>query len=71
MNKANLQQPIVSDKVGPAPFVIQVITTPNAGNAIGGPTMAQHLDHYVKLSSLPDELRHRVIETVKILMNSI
>ena len=57
-NQADLYQQIVASKVGPAPLVIKkIVTTTNAGAVGGMPHGTQRLEHYILLSSLPEELR--------------
>lgn len=59
--KVNLYQPIVADRVGPAPLVIRVGVTPQVDHLVGGvPQSAMRAESYVLLSALPEELQRRV-----------
>ena len=62
MNKpVSIYQPIYSDRVGPAPLVLTVVTVKNNNGLVEGvPANAQKVEQYVLLSALPEELRKRV-----------
>lgn len=72
MQQVNLYQPMESQHIGPAPYVIRtIVTTTNSYVAGGMPTEAKKIEDYVLLSALPKELQERVKTAVQTLMSSI
>ncbi len=68
-NVADLYQVIVSDKQGPAPVVLNVLTTPNTVEYTGGvPSTSTRKESYVLYSALPDDLKARVKTAVEALI---
>jgi len=72
MQQVNLFQPMESQHIGPAPYVIRtIVTTTNSYVAGGMPTEAKKIEDYVLLSALPKELQERVKTAVQTLVSSI
>jgi hypothetical protein len=72
MQKVDLFQPLESQHIGPAPYVIRtVVTTTNSYVAGGMPTEAKKIEDYVLLSALPKEIQERVRTAIQTLMSSI
>jgi hypothetical protein len=70
--KINIFAPIMADKVGPAPVVINALITPNkSGYAECVPGNQQKIEQYVLLSVLPEELRRRVELAVQTLLTAL
>lgn len=70
--KANLYQPIESDRVGPPPLVIRAVVTTNADMVVGGmPSNARRAEDYVLLSALPRELQERVRTAVQAIITGM
>lgn len=71
-NTVDLYQTIVSDKRGPAPLVINVLTTPNTMEYTEGvPSTSTRKESYVLYSALPDELKARVKTAVEALITGM
>lgn len=67
-NQTNIYEPIVSDRQGPPPLVINVVTKPRAMEFVGGvPASSTKTESYVLFSVLPDELRDRVKTAIEAL----
>ncbi len=68
--KLNLyDQPFVADRKGSPPLTITCTVLHNVDAIVGGvPASAQKNEVYVLLSSLPDELRARVVTAVQMLI---
>lgn len=70
MQKVNLYQPLMADRVGPAPLVLRAAVTPNTDSVMGGvPISTTKVEAYVLLSALPQELRQRVELAVQALLS--
>jgi hypothetical protein len=68
-NRADVSVPIVSERTGPSPLVINVLVTPNPTYTGGGSIETKVRDEpYVKLTALPDELRRQVVDTINMLV---
>lgn len=68
-NKADLYQPVVSSRIGPAPVVVRAVVTTNSDYVMGGmPQAATKVENYVLLSALPRELQERVKTAVQALI---
>lgn len=68
-NKADLYQPVVSSRIGPAPVVVRAVVTTNSDYVMGGmPQAATKVENYVLLSALPKELQERVKTAVQALI---
>lgn len=68
-NKADLYQPIISSRIGPAPVVVRTVVTTNSDYVMGGmPQAATKVENYVLLSALPKELQERVKTAVQALI---
>ena len=72
MNKADLYQPIYSDRVGPPPLVVRAVATVNQDYVVGGmPSTSQRVENYVLLSAPPKELQERVRTAVQALISGM
>ena len=72
MQKVDLYQPLISNRVGTPPLVLNVGVQRSSAETIGGPVgNAVRPEHYVLLSALPDELRERVKTAVQVLLSSM
>jgi hypothetical protein len=70
--KINIFEPIMADKVGSPPVVINaLITRNNSGYAECVPGNQQKIEQYVLLSSLPEELKRRVELAVQVLTSAL
>lgn len=68
-NKADLYQPVVSSRIGPAPVVVRAVVTTNSDYVMGGmPQAATKVENYILLSALPRELQERVKTAVQALI---
>lgn len=68
-NKADLYQPVVSNRIGPAPVVVRAVVTTNSDYVMGGmPQAATKVENYILLSALPKELQERVKTAVQALI---
>ena len=68
-NKADLYQPVVSSRIGPAPVVVRAVVTTNSDYVMGGmPQAATKVENYILLSALPKELQERVKTAVQALI---
>jgi hypothetical protein len=71
-NTVDLFQPIIADKKGSPPVVINVITTPNTMEYTGGvPSSSTKTESYVLYSILPDEIKARVKSAVEAIIASV
>jgi hypothetical protein len=72
MQKVDLYQPIVTEKVGPPPLTLRVGVTTSNGYIEGGtPSSYMKPETYVLLSALPEELRQRVVTAVQAILSSM
>ena len=70
--RVNLYQPILADRVGPAPLVLRVGVVPQADHLVGGvPQTAMKAESYVLLSALPEELKARVELAIQMIASAI
>lgn len=70
MQKIDLYQPIVSDKVVPAPLTLKIGVQSNSGYIVGGTAQTNiKVETYVLLSSLPLELQERVKTAIQVLIS--
>ena len=69
MQKVDLYQPFMAEKVGPAPLVLRVGVTPSVDHIQGGTAHGiVKAENYVLMSALPDELRQRVELAIQVLI---
>lgn len=69
---ADLYQPIVASKIGPAPVYLRVAVVPNNDHVQGGaPESRMKGEVYVRISSLPAELQERVKASIQTIQSSI
>ena len=67
-DKVDLLSPVISARPGEPPLVIEVRYSVPQFYSVSGPVQQQlRQEHYVRLGSLPDELRQRVINAVNVL----
>lgn len=71
MNKADLYQPVIASRVGPAPIVIRTVITPSNDLVMGASMASTKGESYVLLSALPAELQERVKLSIQILLAGI
>jgi hypothetical protein len=69
MQRVDLYQPMMNDKVGPAPVALRIGITPNAMMTEAGPQQGiTKPETYVLLSALPTELQERVRTAIQTLL---
>ena len=72
MQKVDLFQPLMSNRIGAPPLVINVGVQRSSAETAGGPVEnAVRPERYVLLSALPDELRERVKTAIQVLLSSM
>jgi len=72
MNKADLYQPIIAERAGPAPLSLRTVVTVYQDHFVGGvPQSSQKGEVYVLLSALPKELQERVKTAVQSLISGM
>ena len=70
MQKVDLYQPMISNRVGAPPLVLNVGVQRSSAEVMGGPVEnALRAEHYVLLSALLDELRERVKTAVQAILS--
>jgi hypothetical protein len=70
--KINIFEPIMADKVGPPPVVINALITPSNVSFVGAvPANSQRVEKYVLLSALPEELRRRVELAIQVVSSAM
>jgi hypothetical protein len=72
MQRIDLYQPMISNRIAPPPLVITVGVQKTGVETAGGYVEgALRPEHYVLLSALPDELRERVKTAIQVLSSAV
>lgn len=72
MNKADLYQPVIAERAGPAPLTLRAVVSVHQDHFVGGvPQTSQKGEVYVLLSALPRELQERVKTAVQALISGM
>lgn len=71
-NHADPYRPISSQRTGPPPLVINLVTTPQLMEFVGGvPETSKKTESYVLFSVLPDELKVRIKNAIEALQTQM
>jgi hypothetical protein len=72
MQRVDLYQPMISNRVGAPPLVLNVGVQRTGAETMGGYVEgAVRPEHYVLLSALPEELRERVKTAVQAMLSGM